>query len=148
MHCPQAAQLPELTERALIGATTSVIGARLMAGQAHQLAALEPQLVQLVLMPYIGAQEAARIARFDVVAADASDPPPQLSPSLALPRPSRSAKAARRSTQPAFRTAVRRASLTPALRIDASQERPGRRWMTLRPASGSPSALGSLKACR
>jgi AcrR family transcriptional regulator len=61
-RCPQAATLPELTERALIGATTSIIGARLLAGQADRLPALEPQLVQLVLMPYIGIEEARRVA--------------------------------------------------------------------------------------
>jgi AcrR family transcriptional regulator len=61
-QCPQAAALPELTERALIGATASVIGTRLLSGQADQLRDLEPQLVQLLLMPYVGTEEARRIA--------------------------------------------------------------------------------------
>jgi len=58
----RAAALPELTERALVGATTSVIGMRLLSGQADQLADLEPQLVQLILMPYVGVEEARRLA--------------------------------------------------------------------------------------
>lgn len=59
---PQAASMPELTERALIGAATSVIGTRLVSGQADSLSELEPQLVQLMLMPYLGAEEARRTA--------------------------------------------------------------------------------------
>jgi AcrR family transcriptional regulator len=61
-QCPQAATLPELTERALIGATTSIVGMRLLSGQADQLRDLEPQLVQLLLMPYVGVAEARRVA--------------------------------------------------------------------------------------
>jgi len=64
--CPRATILPELTERALVGATTSIIGMRLLSGQADQLADLEPQLAQLLLMPYIGVEEARRVA-FDSV---------------------------------------------------------------------------------
>lgn len=58
----RAAELPDLTERALIGAMTSVIGARLVAGQADTLPALKPQLVELMLMPYVGLEEARRLA--------------------------------------------------------------------------------------
>jgi AcrR family transcriptional regulator len=61
-HCPEAGSLPELTERALLGAAASVVGSRLISGQADRLAALEPQLVQLMLMPYLGVTEARRIA--------------------------------------------------------------------------------------
>jgi AcrR family transcriptional regulator len=61
-RCPEAASLPELTERALIGAVSSVIGNRLLSGQADRLPALEPQLVQLMLMPYLGVNEARRVA--------------------------------------------------------------------------------------
>lgn len=58
----RAAELPELTERALVGAMTSVIGARLVAGRADSLPALKPQLVELMLMPYVGLEEARRLA--------------------------------------------------------------------------------------
>jgi AcrR family transcriptional regulator len=61
-HCPRAGLLPDLTERALIGAAISVIGSRLLSGQADRLPNLESQLVQLVLMPYVGVEEAARVA--------------------------------------------------------------------------------------
>jgi AcrR family transcriptional regulator len=57
-QCPLASSLPELTERALIGAASSVIGNRLLSGHADRLPALEPQLVQLMLMPYLGVKEA------------------------------------------------------------------------------------------
>jgi AcrR family transcriptional regulator len=70
-QCPQAASLPELTERALIGATISVIGHRLLCDQADQLPALAPQLIHLILIPYVGNEEAARIAK-------AAPPPPGL----------------------------------------------------------------------
>jgi AcrR family transcriptional regulator len=70
-QCPQAAALPELTERALIGATVSVIGHRLLCGQADQLPALAPQLIHLILIPYVGNEEAARIAKIAL-------PPPGL----------------------------------------------------------------------
>jgi AcrR family transcriptional regulator len=61
-HCAGAATLPESTERALIGAAASVIGTRLIAGQTDGLAALEPQLVHLILMPYLGREEARLVA--------------------------------------------------------------------------------------
>ncbi len=62
-QCPRATELPELTERALIGAVTSVIGARLMSGQIDRLAELHPQLTELVLLPYLGSSEARRVAK-------------------------------------------------------------------------------------
>ena len=62
-HCPDAAaSLPELTERALVGATTSLIGSRLMADQVDRLPELAPQLVHLILMPYLGPDEARQAA--------------------------------------------------------------------------------------
>jgi len=61
-QCVQATTLPELTERALIGAAASLIGNRLMSGQVDRLPELEPQLVQLMLMPYVGIGEARRVA--------------------------------------------------------------------------------------
>jgi AcrR family transcriptional regulator len=70
-QCPQAAGLPELTERALIGATASVIGHRLLCDQADQLPDLAPQLIHLILIPYLGNEEAARVAK-------GASPPPGL----------------------------------------------------------------------
>jgi AcrR family transcriptional regulator len=51
-RCPGAADLPEVTERALIGAATSVVADLLMAGKAGELIELEPQLLELMSMPY------------------------------------------------------------------------------------------------
>lgn len=59
---PNAASLPDATERALVGATTSLIGSRLICGQVSRLAEIEPQLVQLVLIPYMGVEEARHLA--------------------------------------------------------------------------------------
>jgi AcrR family transcriptional regulator len=59
-QCRRAASLPESTERALVGATTSVIGRRLFYDQADTLPELAPQLIQLVLIPYLGNEEAAK----------------------------------------------------------------------------------------
>lgn len=58
----EAELLPELTERALIGAASSVIGSRLLSDQAARLPLLEGELVQLMLMPYVGMVEARRMA--------------------------------------------------------------------------------------
>jgi hypothetical protein len=62
-HNPRGADLPALTEKALVGAVSAIIAGRLMNGEAERLPELEPELVQLVLTPYVGAEEAARVAR-------------------------------------------------------------------------------------
>lgn len=59
-HHRRATDLPEVTERALVGAVASAVNWRLLAGES--LAGLEPQLVQLVLTPYLGPAAAARQA--------------------------------------------------------------------------------------
>jgi AcrR family transcriptional regulator len=58
----RASELPPLTEKALIGAISATVSGRLMNGESDRLPELEPQLVELTLMPYIGAMEAARVA--------------------------------------------------------------------------------------
>lgn len=65
-QCPRSASLPELTERAQIGAAASVIGHKLLSDQADRLPALKPELVQLILTPYLGIEEAARVAASSV----------------------------------------------------------------------------------
>jgi AcrR family transcriptional regulator len=52
----------EVTERAVLGAAMSVVGAHLFAAGPDRLAALKPELVQLILTPYLGEEEAVRIA--------------------------------------------------------------------------------------
>ena len=43
---------PLLMERALVSGVTSIVADYLISGETHMLAELEPQLVQLMLMPY------------------------------------------------------------------------------------------------
>jgi AcrR family transcriptional regulator len=61
-HTPLGPSLPDLTEEALVGAVSAILGGRLLDGDAGALTALEPEIVQLLLTPYIGTREAARIA--------------------------------------------------------------------------------------
>jgi AcrR family transcriptional regulator len=53
-HCPGAADLPDVAERALIGAVISIAADLMMAGKAKELIDLEPQLLELMSMPYGG----------------------------------------------------------------------------------------------
>jgi AcrR family transcriptional regulator len=59
---PRAAKMPKITERALVGGVASIISGHLLAEEPRVLAALEPQLVELVLTPYVGARLAGQIA--------------------------------------------------------------------------------------
>lgn len=52
-HWPRAAALPESIERVLVGAVVTAVGQLLSSGRADRLPELEPQLVRLVLMPYV-----------------------------------------------------------------------------------------------
>lgn len=63
-HSPRGPeQLPALTEKALVGAVSALLAGRLMNGEADSLPELEPQVVELILTPYLGAEEATRVAR-------------------------------------------------------------------------------------
>jgi AcrR family transcriptional regulator len=53
----------ELTESALVGALTTIVGERLCDGDAEGVRMLAPQLVQMILAPYVGRAEAARVAQ-------------------------------------------------------------------------------------
>jgi AcrR family transcriptional regulator len=59
---PAAGELPEATERALIGGAVSIVCERLLADDADSLPALQPQLVEVLLTPYVGEEEARRVA--------------------------------------------------------------------------------------
>jgi AcrR family transcriptional regulator len=54
---------PELTEQAVVGAAMAVVGARLLAGEVDGLPSLAPELTQIILTPYLGDEEAQRVAR-------------------------------------------------------------------------------------
>ncbi|HEX3173423.1 MAG TPA: hypothetical protein VHQ43_04290 [Solirubrobacterales bacterium] len=57
-----AADLPKLTEHAVAGGIAALIAERLATGRADELPALAPQAIQFALTPYLGAEEAKRIA--------------------------------------------------------------------------------------
>lgn len=59
-HHQRATELPDVTERALVSAVAGAIGWSLLTGQPP--ADLKPQLIQLVLTPYLGPAAAARQA--------------------------------------------------------------------------------------
>jgi AcrR family transcriptional regulator len=58
----EGGDLPELTEKSVIGALTAIVSSRIANGEAEQLPELAPQLVELALTPYVGAAEAKRVA--------------------------------------------------------------------------------------
>lgn len=60
---PHGAALPGITEQVMIAGLTGVIAARAVSGEAEHLPALAPQLVELVLLPYLGSEAAAEVAR-------------------------------------------------------------------------------------
>jgi AcrR family transcriptional regulator len=53
---------PELTEQAVVGAAMSVVGARMLAGEVATLPLLGPELTRVVLTPYLGDEQAQRVA--------------------------------------------------------------------------------------
>jgi AcrR family transcriptional regulator len=58
-----ARPLPEATEETLVGGIVSLIVREISAGRTDQLESLLPDLVELALGPYVGAEEAERLAR-------------------------------------------------------------------------------------
>jgi len=52
----------ELTERVVLGGAMYAIGAQILGGRSGRLSELRPELVQLILAPYIGDEEAGRFA--------------------------------------------------------------------------------------
>jgi hypothetical protein len=59
---PAARPLPEVTERLLVGGVASLLRQRLLREELAATAPLEVELVELLLIPYLGRQEARRIA--------------------------------------------------------------------------------------
>jgi AcrR family transcriptional regulator len=55
--------LPEATEATLVGGIVSLIVREINAGRTEQLESLLPDLVELTLAPYLGGEEAAKLAR-------------------------------------------------------------------------------------
>jgi AcrR family transcriptional regulator len=57
--------LPEATEETVVGGILSLIVREISAGKAEELEKLLPDLVELTLSPYLGGEEAERLARAD-----------------------------------------------------------------------------------
>ena len=55
--------LPEATEEALVGGIVTLIVREISAGRTAQLEELLPDLVELALAPYLGSEDAERLAR-------------------------------------------------------------------------------------
>lgn len=61
--------LPEATEETLVGGIVSLIVREISAGRTEELEKLLPDLVELILAPYLGNEEAERLARSDAAPA-------------------------------------------------------------------------------
>lgn len=59
---PDGRHLPEITERAMIGGLATFIAQRLDRGKQADLPAAAPDAIQFVLTPYLGAEQARRVA--------------------------------------------------------------------------------------
>ncbi|HEX4305044.1 MAG TPA: TetR/AcrR family transcriptional regulator, partial [Solirubrobacterales bacterium] len=55
--------LSDSTEEALVGGMVSLVSRRIVAGQTEELESLLPDLTEFTLSPYLGAAEAAKVAR-------------------------------------------------------------------------------------
>ncbi len=62
LHYPNAADLPAVTEAVLIGGAAYLLYGSLLAEEPLRLGRLGPELVEILLTPYIGREEARRIA--------------------------------------------------------------------------------------
>lgn len=60
---PEGARLPDSTEDSTIGSLVSLAHRKVAAGEAAQLEDLLPDCAELILLPYLGPAEAARLAR-------------------------------------------------------------------------------------
>jgi hypothetical protein len=59
---PEEPDLPAVLERALAGGLASLVAQRLDRGRASELPGLAPEAIEFILTPYLGAEEARRIA--------------------------------------------------------------------------------------
>jgi AcrR family transcriptional regulator len=54
--------VPDATDEAVVGGIASLLGRRVVAGEAERVELLLPEILEFALTPYLGAQEARRIA--------------------------------------------------------------------------------------
>jgi hypothetical protein len=69
-ECPDAERLPGETERALAGGVAMLVAQRVDLGRQEELPALAAEAAQFVLTPYLGIDEAARVAAAESGKAD------------------------------------------------------------------------------
>jgi AcrR family transcriptional regulator len=58
---PGGAEVPEATDEAVVGGVASMLGRRVLAGEAEKLEQLFPEILEFVLSAYLGVEEARRI---------------------------------------------------------------------------------------
>lgn len=58
---PDGAEVPEATDEAVVGGVASLLGRRVVAGEAEQIEQLLPEVLEFALTPYLGTAEARRI---------------------------------------------------------------------------------------
>jgi AcrR family transcriptional regulator len=58
---PTGTAVPEATGEAVVGGVASMLGRRILAGEAEQLEQLFPEILEFVLAAYLGGEEARRI---------------------------------------------------------------------------------------
>jgi AcrR family transcriptional regulator len=58
---PAGTEVPEATDEAVVGGIASLLGRRILAGDADQLSQLFPEILEFTLTAYLGAEEARRI---------------------------------------------------------------------------------------
>jgi AcrR family transcriptional regulator len=61
-HYPKAESLPDATERALVGGVASIVSGHLLMEDPQVIPSIEGQLVELLLIPYLGEDEARQAA--------------------------------------------------------------------------------------
>ena len=60
-EAPGGGEVPEATDEAVVGGVASMLGHRVLAGEAEQLDQLFPEVLEFVLSAYLGVEEARRI---------------------------------------------------------------------------------------
>jgi AcrR family transcriptional regulator len=60
-NSPGGTEVPEATGEAVVGGVASMLGRRVLAGEAEQLDQLFPEILEFVLSAYLGVEEARRI---------------------------------------------------------------------------------------
>lgn len=60
-EAPAGGEVPEATDEAVVGGVASMLGRRVLAGEAGQLDQLFPEILEFVLSAYLGVEEARRI---------------------------------------------------------------------------------------